>query len=452
MLGSAREKLVTTADLTQKLLFSFTSLLRPLTNMGQMNTLSDAPLIDTHLQVDDLRGARPSLRVGLVTETFPPEINGVAITLARLVHALRERGHHIQLIRPRQAPDSAQAAQASEQVLVRGLPIPHYPHLRMGLPAKKALVKLWTLHRPDVVHIATEGPLGWSALQAARKLKLPTCTDFRTQFDAYSQHYRLGWLQKPIAAYLRKFHNLSDCTTVPTDALRVALAAGRFERLQVVARGVDVARFHPGRRDTALRAHWGVTADQPVALYVGRLAPEKNLGLLARAFCAMKAAQPELALVVVGDGPSRGEFQAACPQALCVGSQTGEALATHYASADLFVFPSLTETYGNVTPEAMASGLAVVAFDHAAASDLVRHGHCGLLAPPADADAFVRHAVTLATTPALVQRLRQAAPAAVASRDWAVIAQQVEALWCGLSNRHPTHLRSGVGSAWGFQA
>jgi len=432
MVETVCEIAVTGAALTRNLLPVFTRLLCALATMRRMN-----PLDTPGLLVEHLPAARPSLRVGLVTETYPPEINGVALTLARLVQALQARGHHIQLVRPRQTPDTGPggAPPSMEQVLVRGLPIPNYPHLRMGLPAKNALVKLWTLHRPDVVHIATEGPLGWSALQAARKLRLPVSTDFRTNFDAYSRHYRLGWLQKPIAAYLRKFHNLADCTNVPTLALQATLAAARFERLHVVARGVDVARFHPDRRSHALRTAWGVGEHGRVALYVGRLAPEKNLGLLARAFHAMKAADPHLTWVVVGDGPARAELQAACPQALLVGSQTGDALAAHYASADCFVFPSLTETYGNVTPEALASGLAVLAFDHAAASDLVRHGHNGLLAPAGDAEAFVRHAVTLATTPALVDRLRQQAPLAVAERDWSHIAAQMEGIWSLLYQR-----------------
>jgi glycosyltransferase involved in cell wall biosynthesis len=415
-----------------------------------MNAAHNIDLLSEHIQVEHLPVARSSLRVGLVTETYPPEINGVALTLAKLVQALQARGHHIQLVRPRQGPEATEPVNPHplEQVLVRGLPIPNYPHMRMGLPAKKALIKLWTLHRPDVVHIATEGPLGWSALQAARKLKLPISTDFRTNFDAYSRHYRLGWLQKPIAAYLRKFHNLADCTTVPTAALHATLSASRFERLHVVARGVDVARFLPTRRCAALRGEWGANEHTHVALYVGRLAPEKNLGLLAHAFNAMKASNPNMVLVVVGDGPARAEFQSACPQALLVGSQTGDALATHYASADSFVFPSLTETYGNVTPEALASGLAVLAFDHAAASDLVRHGINGLLAPAGDTDAFVRHAVTLATTPLLVQQLRAHAPAAVAQRDWSHIAAQVETIWDQVllqtGTNHPL-MRVGIG-------
>ena len=206
----------------------------------------------------------------------------------------------------------------------------------------------------------------------------------------------------------------------------------------MVARGVDVARFNPGHRDAALRAGWGAGEHDPVALYVGRLAPEKNLSLLARAFNAMQAANPRMRLVVVGDGPARAEFQKQCPSALWVGNQSGHALATHYASADCFVFPSLTETYGNVTPEALASGLALVAYDHAAAADLVQHGHNGLLAAEGDADEFLRHAVALATTPERVMQLRHNAPRAVANRDWSNIAAQVEAIWLTLLHSSPS--------------
>jgi glycosyltransferase involved in cell wall biosynthesis len=438
MVGNTRESRMTAGALTHSGHQAFMCLLRSTRSMGIMNTVAHTPEPSDTLLVEHLPAPRPSLRLAVVTETYPPEINGVARTLARLVRGVQARGHDVQLIRPRQAPDRLQATLQTplEQVLVRGLPIPQYPHLRMGLPAKSALVKQWTLHRPDLVHIATQGPLGWSALQAARKLRLPICTDFRTNFDAYSRHYGMAWLQKPIAAYLRKFHNLADCTTVPTEALRAALAANRFERLQVIARGVDVAAFNPSFRDAELRARWGAGEHDTVALYVGRLAAEKNLGLLASAFQAMRVANPRLRLVVVGDGPARGDLQARCPDAQFAGSLSGHALARHYASADCFIFPSLTETYGNVTPEALASGLAVLAYDHAAAGDLIQSGRNGLLAPAGDEATFMRLAQQLASDPALVRQLRQHASASVAERDWGLIAAQVESVWMSLLAQH----------------
>ncbi|MEN9903591.1 MAG: hypothetical protein RLZZ555_156 [Pseudomonadota bacterium] len=388
------------------------------------------------LLVENFPPERRGLRVALVTETYPPEVNGVALTLERLVRGLQARQHDIQLIRPRQADSDALPPQAgqgnTEQLLMRGLPIPRYPHLRMGLPAKRALIGQWTLRRPDLVHVATEGPLGWSALQAARKLKLPVSTDFRTNFHAYSRHYGIGWLRKPIAAYLRRFHNQAQCTMVPTASLQHELEELGFQRLLVVARGVDTQRFDPARRSDALRAAWGVREGEQVVLSVGRIAPEKNLDLLLHSFEAMRQVNPALRLVVVGDGPGRAALQQRCPDAVLAGSRSGTDLAEHYASADIFLFPSLTETYGNVTPEALASGLAVLAYDYAAAAELIRHGDNGLLAPRGDGLAFVRRAIDLAVSPELVERLRRQARLSTQALDWGRICSQVEAVWCHL--------------------
>ena len=151
-----------------------------------MDVLAE-PGTDTEIVVDHWPAAQRSWRVAMVTETWPPEVNGVALTVSRLVDGLRERNHALQLVRPRQTrSDAAEPGNGLHEVLLRGLPVPRYPHLKMGVPSKRRLVALWTLHRPDVVHIATEGPLGWSALQAAAVLKLPVVSDFRTNFHAYS--------------------------------------------------------------------------------------------------------------------------------------------------------------------------------------------------------------------------------------------------------------------------
>lgn len=341
----------------------------------------------------DLRIETPPhrwLRVAVVTETYPPEINGVAGTVSRVVEGLRERGHALQLVRPRQHKgDVAVVEPGFAEILMRGLPIPRYPDLKMGLPAKRALLRSWSFERPDVVHLATEGPLGWSALQAARHLRLPVVSEFRTNFHAYSQHYGVGWLRHPIMAYLRKFHNQCHSTLVPSPDLQKTLAGLRFERLQVVARGVDTQLFNPERRSHALRAEWGATEQSPVVLAVGRLAAEKNLGTLIQAFQALRQQQPLAKLVLVGDGPQRAALQASCPEAIFAGLRRGEDLATHYASADLFAFPSLTETFGNVVPEALASGLPVVAFDYAAAAQLLRSQTAGALAAFGDNQAFI---------------------------------------------------------------
>jgi glycosyltransferase involved in cell wall biosynthesis len=365
----------------------------------------------------------------VVTETYPPEVNGVAMSMARVVDGLHQRNHDVQLIRPRQPAGRASENNKSErfdEVLTKGWPVPLYPHLRMGVPSKRALVQLWSLQRPDVVHIATEGPLGWSALQAARHLALPVTSDYRTNFHAYGKHYKLGMLSKAILGYLRKFHNRCDATMVPTDEIRRLLDERGFERLRVVGRGVDTQRFDPARRSDALRASWGAQPGDLVAGYVGRLAPEKNLGCVLAAFQALQARLPSARLVWVGDGPMREELEARCPAAHFAGPRRGEDLAAHYASLDLFLFPSLTETFGNVTTEALASGCAVTAFNSAAAGELIRSGVNGQIATDESETAFVQAALAAGLDAQHRQNLGAAARATARRLDWADIVAQFE--------------------------
>ncbi|MCV2349484.1 glycosyltransferase family 4 protein [Paucibacter sp. Y2R2-4] len=395
--------------------------------------------------VDNYPAAHRSLRIAFVTETYPPEVNGVAMTIARIVEGLHARNHDVQLIRPRQdANDSAETAVRFHEVLMRGLPIPRYPNLRMGVPSKKALVQLWSVHRPDVVHIATEGALGWSALQAATHLKLPVCSDFRTNFHAYSRHYGIGWLYKPIMAYLRKFHNRTQNTMVPTEALRRDLEAGGFKNLTVVSRGVDTKQFTPLRRSQALREQWGVAPDDLVVLYVGRIAPEKNLPALIAAFEAISQKDARAKLVVVGSGPQQEELQQRLPQAIFAGQRKGEDLAAHYASGDLFLFPSLTETFGNVTTEAMASGLAVLAFNYAAAAQLIRSGENGMLAPMDDTAAFVQAAASLAADLQGRRRMGEAACQTASALDWSSIVARFEGVLDSVIHRAEVPYRSPI--------
>ena len=396
----------------------------------------------TDLLIEDLPAARAHLRVAVVTETYPPEINGVALTLQRVVEGLRQRDHDVQLIRPRQGADrppaadlrrgsaasAGTAAEGSGEVLLKGLPIPRYPHLQIGLPSRRQLESLWTLQRPDVVHIATEGPLGWSALRVARKLRIPVTTDFRTNFHAYSSHYGMGWLSKPIMAYLRRFHNQTATTMVPTRSLADRLRDAGFERLQVVARGVDTQLFQPTLRDEALRAQWGAKPDTPVWLCVGRLAKEKNLSLLLRAYAQVRLVRPEVKLVLVGDGPARSDLQALAPDAIFTGALDRPTLARHYASADIFGFPSQTETFGNVVLEAMASELAVVAFNYAAAAENIETLRNGILVDMDDDEGFVQQLLRLTQEAPLRAQLRREALLTAQRCDWSGIVTQVESV------------------------
>jgi glycosyltransferase involved in cell wall biosynthesis len=379
------------------------------------------------IQVDLMGHAHSTLRIAIVTETYPPDVNGVAHTLSKIVEGLIDRGHLIWLIHPSQSSEALQDTSGRfKQVLVKGLPIPFYKQLRMGFPAKKELLRLWTQHRPDVVHIATEGPLGWSALQAAKKLKLPISSDFRTNFHAYSHHYGIGWLHGAIMSYLRKFHNTTNCTMVPTDRLKDELNALGFKNLKVVPRGVDTQHFNPNQRQISLRERWNAKPETVVMMCVGRLAAEKNLSQVVQTYQAAKSQSKDVRLVLVGDGPMRDALQAENPDIIFSGFQKGQDLAQHYASADVFLFPSMTETFGNVTLEAMASGLTVVAYKHAAAGEIIDSGHNGLIAPEGDATAFTQAALMLLQAPLQRKSMAQQARATAEAMAWQLIFQKTE--------------------------
>jgi glycosyltransferase involved in cell wall biosynthesis len=362
------------------------------------------------------------LHLALVTETYAPEINGVAMTLGRLVDGLALRGHRITIVRPRQRHESPRCTVtrrlACEQVRLPGVPLPGYPQLRIGLPARTRLRRFWRTQRPDLVHVATEGPLGATAISAARELGIPVTSSFHTNFDQYTRDYRLGWLKPIVAAWLRRVHNRTRRTFVPTRDLLARLEREGYANLRLLSRGVDTALFAPARRDAELRASWGAAPDDVVVLHVGRMAAEKNYPLLFRAFDAVKAAEPRARLVLVGDGPMLAAYQKLRPDAVFTGFYTGVNLARHYASGDVYLHASHTETFGNVVTEALASGLAVGAFDYAAAHEFIRHDHNGLVARVGDEDAFITHAVQLARDAGLRARLARSARATAAHLSW----------------------------------
>ena len=388
----------------------------------------------TAANVADLPG---QLRIAIVTETYPPEINGVAMTLGRLIDGLRRHGHSIQIIRPRQPGDLAATRNDDSEILVRGIPIPRYSGLQFGLPAGSRLHAAWRKSPPDIVHVVTEGPLGMSAVTAARKLGLPMTSSFHTNFHRYSKHYGFGWLRGLIAGHLRKLHNRTATTFVPTQALAAELGADGFANLRVMARGVDTQLFSPQHRSGTLRQQWGLQDSDLAVLYVGRLAAEKNLRMVIEAFNAIAARRTDAHLIIVGDGPMADKLKQQCPQAVFCGSRTGQDLAAHYASGDLFLFPSLTETFGNVTTEALASGLGVVAYAHAAAAELIENNSNGITVAAGDEAAYIEAASSLADDPQRLAHVRQQAAASMQHLAWHNIVDTFAATLTSVRNRHP---------------
>lgn len=385
------------------------------------------------------------MKLALVTETFPPEVNGVAMTFGVIVRELGRRGHAVTVYRPRR-DDLARTGPPPDfrEVPLPGFPIPGYPLLRLGWPAGPRLRREWTEARPDLVHVATEGPLGASAVGAARSLGIPVSSSFHTNFHAYAGHYGIGLLRRAVLAWLRRVHNRTLRTFAPTEDLCGELAAEGFRNLSLLSRGVDTWGFHPARRCPALRQQWGAGPDDPVVIHVGRMAAEKNYELLFETYAAMRAANPRLRFVLAGEGPLRERLQRQHPECIFAGFFSREEIGRYYASADIYIHASRTETFGNVLTEALASGLAVAGFDYAAARLFVRHGESGLLAAldaPAD---LIEAAVLLATDDFLRTKLRTHARHAVEDHSWEHVVAGLESDLLRLAGAKPPYVEAAV--------
>lgn len=342
-----------------------------------------------------------TMRIDIVTDTFLPDVNGVAMTLGRITDGLRERGHRVHIIRTGEG-------QGTRETVAASIPLPGYKEVRVGLPGPFRLRKRWLKKRPDAVYVATESLLGRSAVKTAKTLGIPVVTGFHTNFHEYLEQYRLGGLEPAAKAWLKRFHSAADCTLAPSPELVARLRDEGFQDVHLLGRGVDSTLFAPEKRCETLRASWGARVGVPVAIVVGRMAPEKNLDLAVRAFEHMRRAVPDLCCVMVGDGPVREKLQEHYPWIHFPGTRTGEDLARHYASADVLLFPSETETFGNVLLEGMASGLVTVSYDYAASERYVVHGGNGLKANRGDEDGFIRLAVeSLGRSPEMKRSARE---------------------------------------------
>ncbi len=368
------------------------------------------------------------MKIDIVTDTFAPDVNGVAMTLGRLSDGLRQLDHRVHVIRTGEGKKG--------ETVAASVPLPGYKEVRVGLPGPFKLRKRWLKKRPDVIYVATESPLGKSAVKAARALGIPVATGFHTNFHEYMERYKLRGLQPMAMAYLKKFHGRANCTLAPCPRLVERLQIEGFKNVHLLGRGVDTELFDPAKRSETLRAEWGASPGTPVALVVGRVAAEKNLDLAVRSFEAMRTSVPDLRCVMVGDGPLREKLSAKHPWIRFVGTKLGEDLATHYASADILLFPSETETFGNVVLEGMASGLAVVAYDYAAAARFVDHGMNGLKAEKGDASAFIAQAkAALAISPG--EGIRASARELAETQGWEAVVRSFESRLQEISGNCP---------------
>ncbi|PAZ17304.1 glycosyl transferase family 1 [Streptomyces sp. SA15] len=359
------------------------------------------------------------MRVVIVTESFPPDVNGVAHCALQTARHLVDRGHSPLVVAPATAAGTGQpdASAPCPVVRVPSLPLPGYPQVRVALPSRRVAAAI-TEHRADIVHLASPFILGVRGMAAAARLGVPAVAVYQTDLAGYARTYvhageAAAWRR------IRSVHTAADITLAPSSAALHDLESHGVPRVKLWPRGVDTVRFRPDLRDEALRRELAPNGELIVG-YVGRLAPEKQVELLS-GVCGLDGVR----VVVVGDGPSRPNLDQALPGAVFLGRRTGDELARIFASLDVFAHTGPFETFCQTVQEAMASGVPVVAPAVGGPLDLVAHGHTGFLVPPRDADA-VRDAVrSLAADPALRTAYGAAARATVEGRTWAAVGDQL---------------------------
>jgi phosphatidylinositol alpha 1,6-mannosyltransferase len=360
------------------------------------------------------------MRIAIVTESFTPEVNGVANSVGRVAEHLLRRGHEPLVVAPRPAAGLRAVAGPLPYPVLRvpSLPLPGYRQVRLGLPTGELAATLRAF-RPDVIHLASPFVLGAQALPVARSLSVPTVAVFQTDIAAYARVYRAAPAQGAAWRWLRRLHNAATGTLAPSSPVAATLHAKGFQRVWLWRRGVDSTGFHPDNRSAALRR--ALAPDGAVLVgYVGRLAPEKRLDLLAET-----ARLPGARLVIVGAGPDEAALRRRLPTAVFLGLRRGPQLARLYASFDVFVHTGPYETFGQAIQEAMASGLPVVAPAAGGPLDLVQPGRTGYLVPPGDGAATARAVAGLVADPQRRAEFGAAARSAVAGRTWAAVGDEL---------------------------
>lgn len=359
-----------------------------------------------------------ALRLAIFSDTYPPQVNGVARTLERLVDAVSERGGAARVFTVTD-PESA----AQDHVLrYPSVPFWAYNQVRMAWPRQRSVERSLQEFAPTLVHAATEFGVGLAGRTAARSLRVPFVSSYHTSFSAYAKFYRLGLLAGPGWSFMRWFHNAGLRTYCPTRAIVDEVKAQGFTNTAVWSRGVDGSRFSPRFRSSALRARINAFDDTLVVVYVGRLAAEKGLDVALRALRLVNDARPgRIRFVAVGDGPYEAEVRAQAPaESWLPGKLLGDDLSAAYASGDVFLFPSTTDTFGNVLLEAMASGMPVVGADVGPTREQLAPDR-GWLVAPGDAAAFAESLIALVDDRARLRVAREQALAFAASKTWAQV-------------------------------
>lgn len=319
------------------------------------------------------------LKVILVTETYPPDINGVSNSLNEIVNLIKY-DVDLMILRPEEDKYSLKIQKNLKEVFFPFISFSFYKEIKLGIPLIQRIYESFYAFKPDIVHIITQGPLGFFTLLIAKHFKIPVIADYRTNFDEYLKFYNLEIFKELLKKYLYIFHSQCDLNLVPTKETKIKLLQEGYKKVEILSRGINIELFHPNNYNENIRKKLNIKKNDIFVLYVGRIAPEKNLEFLCNIYKHLSKKYKKLKLVMVGDGPIKEELEKKYPEIIFVGKLTGKSLASFYATADIMVCPSKTETFGNVFYEAFASGLPIIGYDYAGAK-IFKHKRNALLIP-----------------------------------------------------------------------
>ena len=376
------------------------------------------------------------LRVALFSGNYNYTRDGANQALNRLVGSLLDKGMQVRVYAPKvDNPDFEPTGDLVGVPNVR-MPVKGRGEYRLPLGLGRAVKRDLERFRPDIVHLSSPDPAGHAALKWAQDHDIPVLASVHTRFETYPRYYNMAFLEPAITGILRRFYNRCDALVAPSQSMIDELLAMKMhDDIVLWSRGVDRTVFASERRDLAWRRSLGLEDDDVAIVFLGRLVMEKGLDVFAETIVQLRKRQVPHKVLVIGDGPARGWFEGAMPGASFAGFQTGRDLGRALASADVFFNPSVTETFGNVTLEAMASGLPVVAAGATGAASLVVDGETGALVPPGDAAAFARALAPYCTEPALLREHGDAGERRARAYSWDAINQAVVDAYLRLRER-----------------
>ena len=358
------------------------------------------------------------MRIALFSEVYWPMVSGVGVTLLRLTKALEARGHEVRVYSASYALPKGQSDRP-EVHRSPSVPLFLYPDVQWAFPRLRDVTEDLSRFGPDVVHVATEFALGLAGLKAARQLKLPVVASAHTDYDKYAARYGVDWALRVGWHYLRWFYGQAYRVLCPSRIYQEHLHTRGVTHTGVWSRGVDPKEFHPSFRSESYRRSLGLAPDDLLVTYIGRIAREKNLTQLLAAWDALTPNRGTAQLALVGRGPLEEEIRRRqIPGVHVLGLMHDRALAEAYASADVFVFPSATETFGNSLLEAMGSGLPCLAAGAAGVLEFAHHGRNAWLVAPNSAGSIAQGLRRLMEDPALRHRLALGGLATAAERRW----------------------------------